>query len=237
MAGKALRSRTLGNLADSELEILTDAQVEDFNTDRGDGSNKQVDLEVLGSSDQVVLTQSRDSTEMQFSDEGATMTGSKVGTASSQIPPTDLLIMMWEAMQRDREERNKERELDERARAESEVRIEAQLCQLQENTVKRAEHVTARFQAKVDKLIDILQRKIDKVNNELSESVETLKKNFQQKFDGVDKRMNMLCESVNEKLKRQLAGTKTINDNLREDINSRTKDIVVEEISVFKDRR
>jgi uncharacterized phage infection (PIP) family protein YhgE len=173
---------------------------------------------------------------MQFSEEGATMTGSTVGTASSQIPPTDLLTMMWEAMQKDREERKKERELDERARVERAGRIEARLCQLQEKIVKNAEHVTARFQTEVDKQIDRLEGKIDKVNNELSESVETLKKDSQQKFDGVDKRMNMLCESVNEKLKRQLAGTKTINDNFREDTNSRTKDIVVEEISVFKDR-
>jgi hypothetical protein len=40
MAVKALRSRTLGNPADRELEIVTDAQVEDFNKDRGYGSNK-----------------------------------------------------------------------------------------------------------------------------------------------------------------------------------------------------
>jgi hypothetical protein len=142
------------------------------------------------------------------------MTGSTVGTASSQIPPTDLLTMMWEAMQKDREERKKGRELDERARVENERRNEARPCQLQENIVKSAEHVTSRFQAEVDKHIDRLEGKIDKVNNELSESVETLTKDSQQKFYGVDKRMNVLFEGVNEKLKRQLAGTKTINSGV-----------------------
>jgi hypothetical protein len=126
----------------------------------------QPDQVETGVSDEVHLV---DEMTDRDDEDTAIFKGSEV--ANIQAPPADLLNIIWQCLQKDREERRAERKQDdeirrrdEEARLAAEKRNDERLAKLREDIINSAEIVSRQFRGELDKQVNIIDRKIGTLN-------------------------------------------------------------------------
>jgi hypothetical protein len=115
----------------------------------------------------------------------------------------DLLNIIWQCLQKDREERRAERKQDEEirrrdeeARLAAEKRNDERLAKLREYIINSAEIVSRQFSGELDKQVNIIDRKIGTLN----ESMATLKRDTQLQIQSIRERVTELGTCVSERL-------------------------------------
>jgi hypothetical protein len=152
MAGRSLRRRTLDDLTNSELLELPCGQQNEILDSTPEDVSQPHQAET-GVSDEVHLVD-----EMTDRDDDDTAISKGSDVANIQAPPADLLNIIWQSLQKDREERTAERKQeeeirrsDEEARLAAEKRNEERLAKLREDIINSAEIVSRQFRGELDK--------------------------------------------------------------------------------------
>jgi hypothetical protein len=125
----------------------------------------QPDQVETGVSDEVHLVDEMTARD----DDTAISKGSEV--ANIHAPPADLLNIIWQSLQKEREERKAERKQDkeirrrdEEARLAAEKRNEERLAKLREDIINSAEIVSRQFRGELDKQVNIIDRMMGTLN-------------------------------------------------------------------------
>jgi hypothetical protein len=228
---------------DSQLAELPDMQVVTYSEDSGERLERQREMFQSQESEGIqpgydVVVESEDvAREAGESKEP--------GAETSKGVPTDLLTLMWEAMQADKREREEKERADKRERIESEKRAEgvrrrereediARIEGLREDIIKNVGAITEEFKTEVNNKITQVQNNLDVVQNTLSESVTSLREETRQQVETISERMNVLNERVTERMYNQIAEIRDSQKESRVEIEARTKEFVSNELSKFK---
>jgi hypothetical protein len=233
MAGRSLRRRKLDDLTNSELLELPCGQLDEILDSTPEDISQPDQVETVVSGEMHLVD------EVTDRDDGDTAISKGSEVVNIQAPPADLLNVIWQCLQKDREERRAERKQDEEirrrdeeARLAAEKRNDERLAKLSENIISSAEIVSRQFSGELDKQVTIIGRKIGTLN----ESMTTLKRDTQLQIQSIRERVTELGACVSERVTEHEREGQSVQQKISRDIEAKAKEFVNEELSVLRAR-